>query len=94
VTARRSRGDGGLHWDGSRKRWIATITIGYDARGKRVTRKASGKTKTEAKLKLREILRNHEGGLTSPQEATQLATRSGIGCSSDSADATSKRSRH
>jgi integrase len=64
VTARRSRGDGGLHWDGSRKRWIATITVGYDARGKRVTRKASGKTKTEAKLKLREILRDHEDGLT------------------------------
>lgn len=64
MTARRGRGDGGLHWDGSRKRWIATITIGYDARGKRVTRKASGKTKTDAKLKLKEILRDHEDGLT------------------------------
>jgi len=64
VTTRRGHGDGGLHWDESRKRWIATITTGYDARGKRITRKASGKTKTEAKLKLKEILHDHEDGLT------------------------------
>jgi integrase len=64
VTARRSRGDGGLHWDESRQRWIATVTLGYDARGKRITRKASGKTKSEAKKKLTEILRDHEDGLT------------------------------
>lgn len=50
---RRGRGEGGLHWDGTRQRWIATVTIGYDARGKRITRKASGKTKTEAKDKLK-----------------------------------------
>jgi len=64
VTARRSRGDGGLHWDESRQRWIATVTLGYDARGKRITRKASGRTKSEAKKKLTEILRDHEDGLT------------------------------
>ncbi len=64
MTARRSRGDGGLHWDDSRGRWIATVTLGYDARGKRITRKASGKTKSEAKKKLTEILRDYEDGLT------------------------------
>jgi hypothetical protein len=32
-----------------RQRWIATVTIGYDGRGKRITRRASGKTKTETK---------------------------------------------
>jgi hypothetical protein len=46
---RRGRGEGGLHWDEHRQRWIATVTVGYDSRGKRITRKASGKTKTEAK---------------------------------------------
>jgi integrase len=61
---RRNRGDGGLHWDGRRERWIATVTVGYDGRGKRITRKASAKTKTAAKNKLREILRDHEDGLT------------------------------
>jgi integrase len=64
VTTRRSRGEGGLHWDETRQRWIATTTIGFDGRGKRITRKASGKTKTEAKNKLRDMLRDHEDGLT------------------------------
>jgi integrase len=64
VTARRGRGDGGLHWDAARQRWIVTVTLGYDTRGKRVTRKASGRTKSEAKKRLTEILRDHEDGLT------------------------------
>lgn len=60
---RRARGEGGLHWDDRRKRWIATTTIGYDGRGKRVVRKAAGQTKTEAKAKLRELLRDQSDGL-------------------------------
>jgi len=63
MTKRRSRGDGGLHWDESRQRWIATVHVGYDARGKRITKKASGKTKTDAKDKLKEILRDLDDGL-------------------------------
>ena len=62
MSARRSRGDGGLHWDESRQRWIATATVGFDGRGKRITRKASGATKTAAKAKLRELLRDQETG--------------------------------
>ncbi|MFE1232715.1 tyrosine recombinase XerC [Streptomyces sp. NPDC058745] len=63
MTKRRSRGDGGLHWDESRQRWIATVTLGFDPSGKRVVRKGSGKTKTDAKAKLKEVLRDHEDGL-------------------------------
>lgn len=66
MTARRSRGEGGLHWDESRQRWIATATLGFDGRGKRITRKASGTTKTAAKAKLREILRDQENGTVVP----------------------------
>lgn len=62
MTIRRSRGEGGLHWDEGRQRWIATTTIGFDARGKRITRKASGTTKTAAKQKLRQMLRDQEDG--------------------------------
>lgn len=62
MTARRSRGDGGLHWDENRQRWIASVTVGYSPTGKRVVRRASGRTKTEAKNKLREILRASEDG--------------------------------
>ena len=62
MTARRGRGEGSVYWDDQRKRWRGEITIGYDARGKRITRKASGKTKTEAKNKLKEIQRDYEEG--------------------------------
>ncbi|MEK6438191.1 hypothetical protein [Pseudonocardia sp. T1-2H] len=65
MTTRRNRGEGGLHWDETRQRWIATATLGFDGRGKRITKKASGTTKTAAKDKLKRILRDHEDGLTS-----------------------------
>jgi integrase len=63
MTKRRSRGDGGLYWSESRQRWIAEVTIGYDGRGKRITRKASDRNKTRAKDKLREIQRDFDDGL-------------------------------
>jgi integrase len=64
MAKRRSRGDGGLHWDDKRQRWIATAHLGYDGRGKRIVKRASGKTKTEAKNKLKEILRDLDDGMT------------------------------
>lgn len=63
MTARRSRGDGGLFWSESRQRWIAEVTIGYTPAGKRIIRRGSGKTKTEAKNKLKEVIRDHDDGL-------------------------------
>ncbi|MEU7743368.1 tyrosine-type recombinase/integrase [Nonomuraea sp. NPDC049158] len=63
MAKRRSRGDGGLHWDDKRQRWIASVTVGYTPAGKRIVKKGSGKTKTEAKNKLKEVLRDYEDGL-------------------------------
>lgn len=63
MSTRRSRGDGGLHWDQSRQRWVATATVGYDGRGKRLVRHGYGRTKTEAKAKLRDLLRSREDGV-------------------------------
>ena len=65
---RRARGDGGLHWNEQRQRWIATAALGYDGRGKRLSKKASGRTKTEAKDKLRALLRDHQDGLAQGRE--------------------------
>ncbi|HUN33750.1 MAG TPA: tyrosine-type recombinase/integrase [Trebonia sp.] len=62
MPARRSRGDGGLSWDDKRKRWIASLTIGYTPDGKRIVKRGSGRTKTEAQRKLREIIREDEDG--------------------------------
>lgn len=63
MTKRRSKGDGGLHWDEARQRWIATASLGYAPNGKRIVKRGSGKTKTAAKTKLTEVLRDHEDGL-------------------------------
>jgi integrase len=63
MAARRSRGDGGLHYDSARQRWIASASLGYDPAGKRIVKRGSGRTKTEAKAKLRQVLRDYEDGL-------------------------------
>ncbi|MFE9207017.1 tyrosine-type recombinase/integrase [Micromonospora sp. NPDC007230] len=73
MTKRRARGEGGLHWDESRQRWIATITVGYTPAGKRIVRKGSGKTKTEARTKLREKIRDYEDGLALVQDGHTVA---------------------
>ncbi|RSD20101.1 site-specific integrase [Amycolatopsis eburnea] len=65
MATRRSRGDGGLYWSEPRQRWIAELTVGYRPNGKRIVRKASGKTKTEAKAALdRLVERRKEGTAT------------------------------
>ena len=62
MASRRSRGDGGLSWDQIRQRWVASMTVGYTPSGKRIVKRGSGKTKTAAKHKLREIIRDYEDG--------------------------------
>jgi integrase len=64
MPARRSRGDGGLYWDRSRQRWIASVTVGYTPSGKRIVKRASGTSKTAAQRKLKEIIREYQDGLT------------------------------
>jgi hypothetical protein len=63
MAKRRSRGDGGLYWDEQRQRWTGEATAGYTPAGRRIVRKARGKTKTEAKNKLDEILRDLKDGV-------------------------------
>ena len=71
MTARRGRGEGSLYWDEDRQRFIAAVVVGYTPAGKRIMRRGSGKTKTEARAKLKEVLRDHEDGLAiAPQNYT------------------------
>ncbi len=50
---------------------MAAVTVGYDGRGKRIRRSVSGRTKTETKAKLRELVRQVEQGLpTADHRAT------------------------
>lgn len=57
MTKRRSPGDGGLRWSESRQRWIAEVTLGYRPNGTRIVKTASACTKTEAKEKLRQLVK-------------------------------------
>jgi integrase len=61
---RRARGEGGIHWDEKRQRFIASVTTGYTPAGRRIVRRGSGKTEAQARAKLRQVLRDHEDGLT------------------------------
>jgi hypothetical protein len=70
-TRRRGRGEGGIHCDEQRQRFIASVTTGYTPAGKRIVRRGSGKTETQARAKLKEVLRDHEDGLAiGPQNLT------------------------
>ena len=63
MVARRSRGEGSLFWHEKRQRWIGVVSQGYAANGKRRTTWVSGRTKTEAKTRLREAQRARDAGL-------------------------------
>jgi len=52
---------------------MAEVTVGYDGRGRRITRKASGRTKTEAKAKLKEMLSDIDDGLAVAPTAYTVA---------------------
>ena len=71
--SRRAKGDGGLSWDAARERWVASATMGYDGRGKRIVRRGRGRTKTEAKNKLRQLLRDMEDGLVVANDGYTVA---------------------
>jgi hypothetical protein len=62
VTTRRNPGEGGLHWEESRQRWFATVFVGYAPNGKRRKVKVSARTRTEAKAKLQQLLRDRDDG--------------------------------
>ena len=63
ADARRSQGEGSLYWNESRQRWVGLVSLGYWPNGKRRVKWISGRTKTEARAKLREAQRNHDIGV-------------------------------
>jgi integrase len=63
MTRARANGEGGLSWDEKRQRWVATVTIGYDDRGKRVVRRRFAKTRPAARDLLRGLVAELNAGL-------------------------------
>jgi hypothetical protein len=79
MPVRRSRGNGGLSWDSARQRWVASVTVGYTASGKRIFKRARGRTKSEAQRKLKEILRSMRTAWSSAVTGTPSRTRFATG---------------
>ena len=80
MVARRSRGEGSLFWHEKRQRWIGVVSKGYAANGKRTTW-VSGRTKTEAKTKLREAQQARDAGLPGGRRDTPCDRLSSHGSS-------------
>lgn len=60
---RRARGEQSVYWSEERQRFIAEATVGYNAMGKRITRKGAGVSETAALRALRGRIRDYEAGL-------------------------------
>lgn len=75
AKSRRGRGEGGLFWDDKRQRFVAETTVGYTPAGKRIVKRGIGKTKTDARNRLRDAVRDYEAGLapTSPTATVAAA---------------------
>ena len=63
-------------------------SLGYDPAGKRIVKRGSGRTKTEAKAKLRQVLRDHEDGLIIAPGSHTVARPLPTGSRTDSTAAT------
>jgi integrase len=60
---RRGHGEGALFYEEDRDRWVALVELPPDGSGRRRRRKVTGRTKTEARRKMRRLQRRLEDGL-------------------------------
>ncbi|MFD3728284.1 tyrosine recombinase XerC [Streptomyces sp. NPDC058671] len=60
---RAGNGEDSIYWDKSKNRFIGAVSLGYTPAGKRHRPKVSGKTKTEVRLKLRELKKELDAGV-------------------------------
>jgi integrase len=67
---RRERGDDGISWDKVNRCHIGTVSLGYDAAGKRIRRTVTGKTKAEVKIKLEVLHDEIKAGIHTPATYT------------------------
>jgi integrase len=64
VTKRRSRGDGSVYFDAANQTWVGALDLGTDATGRRRRVKVSGRTKTIALNRLRDMAHRVDAGDT------------------------------
>ena len=71
MTRRRGNGEDSVYRDGDR--WRGAVSLGYDAAGKRVRKKVSGRTRAETVEKLRSWRRQVDGGTVTDDQVTVKA---------------------
>ncbi|WP_116247105.1 site-specific integrase [Nocardiopsis sp. FIRDI 009] len=64
------RGEGSIHWDKDKKCYVGSISLGFDARGKRRRPKVYGATKTEVRNELRKLRNELDAGVKSSARYT------------------------
>jgi hypothetical protein len=69
---RRAHGDGSVFYDTARGKWVGAVSAGRDPdTGKRIRRKVSGATKTEARDRLAELREElRRTGTVAPRDVT------------------------
>jgi integrase len=70
---RRGHGEDAIYFDATKNRYIGAVSLGYEADGRRVRRKVSGKTKQEVRHKLKELHSDLDAGVHSPVSYTVRA---------------------
>jgi hypothetical protein len=71
MSTRRGHGEGSLFFDEGRNRWVGVVDLGRDGTGKRRRIKVTGRTRTEARAKLKALRDNADNGLpTGDQRVT------------------------
>ena len=71
MSTRRGYGEDSVYKD--RDRWRGAISLGYDANGRRVRKKVSGRTRAEAVEKLRKLRQQVDGGTVPDDRLTVKA---------------------
>jgi integrase len=71
MSTRRGYGEDSVYKDGDR--WRGAISLGYNASGKRVRKKVSGRTRAEAVEKLRKLRQQVDGGTVPDDRLTVKA---------------------
>ena len=63
ATARRGHGEGSVYRDAANGTWVGAISLGWRQDGSRIRRKATGRTKTEVREKLKKLQAEADAGL-------------------------------
>lgn len=69
---RRGHGEGALFYEEDRDRWVGLLDLPPDGSGRRRRRKVTGRTKTDARRKLRQLQRRLEDGIPTGDGSTTL----------------------